>query len=97
MVQAEPDRAAQHADRTVAVGLLADLDPQADWDGPVLRLAPPRARQRALSRAAAGPGLLLIPSVFKPSGLSPRLAPPEPAAASSGRQVQGRSGMGKDQ
>ncbi|MFK0253279.1 winged helix-turn-helix transcriptional regulator [Streptomyces sp. NPDC090445] len=67
-------QAAEHG----AARLLTDLDPQADWDGVALRLAPPRSRQRALSREAAGPGLLLIPSAFKTSGLSTRVAPPDP-------------------
>ncbi|WP_256986898.1 winged helix-turn-helix domain-containing protein [Streptomyces sp. BR123] len=67
-------QAAEHG----AARLLTHLDPQADWDGVALRLAHPPSRQRALSREAAGPGLLLIPSAFTPSGLSTRVAPPDP-------------------
>ncbi|MEU5805411.1 helix-turn-helix domain-containing protein [Streptomyces sp. NPDC047718] len=70
-------RARQSAEHGAA-RLLTDLDPQADWDGVALRLAPARSRQRALSREAAGPGLLLIPSALKASGLSTRVAPPDP-------------------
>ncbi|MEU8032179.1 helix-turn-helix domain-containing protein [Streptomyces sp. NPDC049099] len=55
--------------------LINDLHPLVSWDDNVLRLV---RRKRTMSRDTAGAGLLLIPSAFKGSGLSTRVAPPDP-------------------
>ncbi|MEV1008578.1 DUF5937 family protein [Streptomyces sp. NPDC049881] len=55
--------------------LLGDLHASVTWDNSVLRLA---SRRAALSRSTAGPGLLLVPSVFTGPGPFTRVTPPEP-------------------
>ncbi|MEU6862907.1 DUF5937 family protein [Streptomyces sp. NPDC046876] len=64
-------QAAEHG----AAHLLGDLHPGVSWTGDALRLV---RRQRTLNRETAGPGLVLLPSVFKGPGLSTRVAPPDP-------------------
>ncbi|MEW2415258.1 ArsR family transcriptional regulator [Streptomyces sp. NPDC046866] len=64
-------QAAEHG----AARLLGDLHPGVSWTGDALRLA---RRRHTLHRATAGPGLVLLPSVFKGTGLSTRVAPPDP-------------------
>lgn len=67
-------RARQVAERGTG-HLFNDLHPSVSWDDNALRLA---RRQRTLSRAAAGAGLLLIPSAFTGPGPLTRVTPPEP-------------------
>ncbi len=67
-------RARQAAEHGAAY-VFNDLHPGVSWAGNALQLV---RRQRALSRETAGPGLVLLPSVFKGSGLSTRVAPPDP-------------------
>ncbi|MEU3772744.1 DUF5937 family protein [Streptomyces sp. NPDC032472] len=67
-------RARQTAEHGAA-HLLGDLHPGVSWTGDALRLV---RRQRTLNRETAGPGLVLLPSVFKGPGLSTRVAPPDP-------------------
>jgi DNA-binding transcriptional ArsR family regulator len=55
--------------------LLNDLHASVAWDDTALRLA---RRPGSLSREDAGPGLLLIPSVFTGPDLFTRSAPPDP-------------------
>lgn len=55
--------------------LFNDLHPTISWNEDALRMV---RRHHALSRKSAGPGLLLIPSAFKGSGLSTLVAPPGP-------------------
>ncbi|WP_234334743.1 ArsR/SmtB family transcription factor [Streptomyces sp. NRRL S-118] len=55
--------------------VLNDLHSAVRWDGSTLHLT---RRGRPLSRTTAGPGLLLVPSVFTGPRLPTRVAPPEP-------------------
>nr|WP_199811370.1 ArsR family transcriptional regulator [Kitasatospora phosalacinea] len=55
--------------------LLNSLHPQVSWGDAGLHL---ERRARTLARHATGSGLLLVPSAFKGSGLSTRIAPPDP-------------------
>ncbi|MEV6552700.1 ArsR family transcriptional regulator [Streptomyces sp. NPDC051597] len=55
--------------------VLNDLHTAVTWDGNALHLT---RRSRPLSRSAAGPGLLLIPSAFAGQRLPTRVSPPEP-------------------
>ncbi|MFI7407628.1 DUF5937 family protein [Streptomyces sp. NPDC049627] len=59
-----------------AAHLLNDLHTSATWAGSTLRLR--RSRRRGLSRAAAGTGLVLVPSAFCGPGLLTRVSPPDP-------------------
>jgi DNA-binding transcriptional ArsR family regulator len=52
-----------------------DLHTAVRWDGSALHLI---RRSRPLSRTAAGPGLLLVPSAFTGPRVLTRVAPPEP-------------------
>ncbi|MBC2906148.1 ArsR/SmtB family transcription factor [Streptomyces cupreus] len=67
-------RARQLAEHGVA-HLLNDLHTVAGWEGATLRL---RQRRRGMSRAAAGAGLVLVPSAFTGPGLLTRVTPPDP-------------------
>ncbi|GAA1313239.1 transcriptional regulator [Planotetraspora silvatica] len=58
-----------------AAHLFNELHASVSWDDDTLRLI---RRQRTLSRETAGPGLLLIPSVFTGPELLTRVTPPDP-------------------
>jgi DNA-binding transcriptional ArsR family regulator len=68
-----------HRARTVAEHgagrLLNDLHASVSWDDNALRMS---GRKQPLTRATAGTGLLLIPSVFTGPGLRTRTTPPDP-------------------
>ncbi|WP_442788383.1 DUF5937 family protein [Dactylosporangium sp. NBC_01737] len=66
---------ARHVAEHGAGHLLNALHASVAWDDTALRLS---RRPGSLSRAAAGPGLLLIPSVFTGPDLFTRSAPPDP-------------------
>ncbi|GLW99984.1 DUF5937 family protein [Microtetraspora sp. NBRC 16547] len=55
--------------------LLNDLHTSVSWDDNALRMT---GRKQPLTRTTAGPGLLLIPSVFTGPGLRTRTTPPGP-------------------
>jgi hypothetical protein len=66
-----------------------DLHAAVRWDGGAPHLV---RRSRPLSRTAAGPGLLLVPSAFTGPRLLTRVAPPEPPQLATRRAASARSG-----